>query len=78
MRARWFYFWSGIRKSIVETDTDEFLVGRSSESVTATDTAILLKMCRPAERKTRVGTLIKGQLNVVHEHDEVSVQCRNS
>ena len=26
-----------------------------------------------AERTTRVGTLIKGQLNIVHVHDEVSV-----
>ena len=28
---------------------------------------------RPVERKTRVGTLIKRQLNIVHVHDEVSV-----
>ena len=41
--------------------------------VTATDTAIVLYMWRPAGRKTSVGTLINGQLNVVHVHDEVSV-----
>ena len=41
-------------------------VGRSSELVTATDTAIILCMWRPAGRKTRVGTLIEGQLNIAH------------
>ena len=49
------------------------MVGGSSESDTATDTAIILYMCRPAWRKTRVGMLIKGQLNIAHVHDEVSV-----
>ena len=34
---------------------------------------MILFMWRPAGWKTRVGTLIKGQLNVVHAHDEVSV-----
>ena len=50
----------------------------SSELVTATDAAIILYMWRPGggggggAENTSVGTLIKGQLNIVHVHDEVS------
>ena len=48
-------------------------VEESSELVTATDTAIILYMWHLAGRKARVGTLIKGQLNIAHVHEEVSV-----
>ena len=58
---------------MTETETDVILVRSSSELVTATDTAVIVYMWRLAGRKTRFGTLIKGQLNIVHVHDEVSV-----